>query len=216
VVALGDSITDGDGSRSDANARWPNALARRFAALRGATLSVVDAGLDGNRVLNDAACCGASAIARFGRDVLDQPGATEVIVLEGINDIGYSTSVDPLTAPHAKVSAGQIIAGYRNLIARAHAAGLRIFGATLTPFEGARHWTPTGEAKRDTINSWIRTGGAFDGVIDFAAVLADAANVRRLNPAYDSGDHLHPNDAGYQAMADAINLPTLLDAAQHP
>jgi lysophospholipase L1-like esterase len=203
VVALGDSITDGDGSRTDANARWPNDLARRLDALPGGTLSVIDAGIGGNRVLNDTACCGVSALARFGRDVVHQAGVTEVIVLEGINDIDHG----------ANVSALRIIAGYRELIARAHAAGLKIFGATLTPFKGAYYWTPARERMRETINAWIRDSGAFDGVIDFAGALADSRDPEMLRPAYDSGDHLHPNDAGYQAMADAVGLATLLHAA---
>lgn len=140
----------------------------------------------------------------------DQPGARDVILLEGINDIGFSQSDGPLTAPHTDVSALQIVRGYERIITLAHTAGLEIFGATLTPFEGARYWTPTGEAKRESVNNWIRTGGAFDGVIDFAGAVADPGDPDRLNPAYDSGDHLHPNAAGYRAMAAAINLGALL------
>lgn len=129
--------------------------------------------------------------------------------LEGINDIGMSHSTAARGAPHISVSTAQIIAGYRHIIAGAHAAGLRIFGGTLTPFEGARYWTPAGEVEREAVNRWIRTSGAFDGVIDFAAALANPVNPLRLNPRYDSGDHLHPNDAGYRAMADAVSLSTL-------
>jgi lysophospholipase L1-like esterase len=207
VVALGDSITDGAGSEAGANARWPNDLARRLDALGGPTLSVADEGISGNRVLAGARCCGASAEARFGPDVLDQPGVRDIIVLEGINDIGLS-AVPP--EPGLEISAAQIIAGYRQLIARAHARGLRIFGATLLPFQGAVYYSAAGEAKREAVNAWIRDSGAFDGVIDFDAVMRDPADPLRLNPAYDSGDHLHPNDAGYQAMANAINLNMLL------
>jgi lysophospholipase L1-like esterase len=214
VVALGDSITDGNGSLTNANARWPNDLARRLDALPGATLSVVDAGIDGNRVLNAAPCCGPSALTRFGRDVLRQSGVVEVILLEGINDITYPSSNSPLTVPHTDVSAQQIIAGYEQLIARAHAAGVKIFGGTLTPFQGSQHWTAAGEAKRDQINAWIRTSGAFDGVIDFARVLAAPGDPKRLNPRYDDGDHLHSDQAGYQAMANAINLAMLLREAR--
>lgn len=210
VVALGDSITDGVGTAANADARWPNDLARRLAARTGGTLGVLDEGIGGNRVLNGAACCGVSALSRFHRDVLGQPGVRDVILLEGINDIGYSQSHAALTAPHTDVSAAQIISGYERIIALAHAAGVRIFGATLTPFQGARYWTPAGEAKRDAVNDWIRTSGAFDGVIDFAAAVADPQDPERLNPAFDSGDHLHPNAAGYQAMAAAINLSMLL------
>ncbi len=208
VVTLGDSITDGVGSTTGANARWPNDLARRLDALNGSTLSVADEGIGGNRVLIGARCCGASAEARFERDVLDQPGVRDVIVLEGINDIGFSASL------RHGVSATQIIAGYQQLIAEAHARGLKIFGATLLPFQGAGYYTAAGEATREAVNTWIRTSGAFDGVIDFDAVMRDAAHPLRLNPGYDSGDHLHPNDAGYQAMANAINLEMLLPGAR--
>ena len=204
VVALGDSITDGVGSTADANARWPNDLARRLDALGGPALSVADEGIGGNRVLIGARCCGASAEARFGRDALDQPGVRDVIVLEGINDIGFSAALGP------GVGAAQIIAGYQQLIAEAHARGLKIFGATLLPFQGAGYYTAAGEVTREAVNTWIRTGGAFDGVIDFDAVMRDPAHPLMLNPAYDCGDHLHPNDVGYQAMADAISLETLL------
>jgi lysophospholipase L1-like esterase len=212
VVALGDSITDGVGSPLDKNERWPNDLATRLNNLSGATLAVVDEGIGGNRVLNNALCCGVNAIARFERDVRDQTGARDVILLEGINDIGYSQNHGPLTAPHTRVSALQIVEGYERIIALAHTAGLKIFGATLTPFEGARYWTPGGEAKREAVNNWIRTSGAFDGVIDFAAAVADPGDPERLNPADDSGDHLHPNARGYKAMAAAINLAKLLAA----
>ncbi len=211
VVAFGDSITDGVGSPIGANARWPNFLARRLNARSGSTLAVVDEGIGGNRVLNPAPCCGVSATARFQRDVGEQPGGREVVLLEGINDIGYSQARGPLTAPHTDVSALQIVEGYERLVTLAHTDGLRIFAATLTPFQGSRHWTPAGEAKREAINHWIRTSGEFDGVIDFASVVADPADPERLNPAYDSGDHLHPNAAGYRAMASAVSLPALLN-----
>lgn len=207
VVAFGDSITDGVGSTAGADGRWPNDLARRLDALDGSALSVVDEGIGGNRVLTGARCCGASAEARFGRDVLGQPGVRDVIVLEGINDIGFGTG--PLS-PGPDVSAAQIIAGYQQLIALAHARGLRIFGATLLPYQGAGYYSAAGEAEREAVNAWIRTSGAFDGVVDFDAVMRDPADPLRLNPAYDCGDHLHPNDAGYQAMADAISPAMLL------
>jgi lysophospholipase L1-like esterase len=171
---------------------------------------VVDEGIGGNRVLSDSACCGVDALARFQRDVLDQPGVRDVILLEGINDIGYSRSQNPLTRPHTNVSALQIIEGYKRLISLAHADGVKIFGATMTPFQGARHWSPAGEAEREAVNRWILTSGAFDGVIDFAAAVADPADPERLNPADESGDHLHPNVAGYRAMANAIDPDMLL------
>jgi lysophospholipase L1-like esterase len=207
VVAIGDSITDGVGSSTGADTRWPNDLARRLDALGGLTLAVADAGIGGNQMLTGTRRYGDSAETRFGRDVLDQPGVRDVIVLEGINDIGFTTAPRHRAIP---VSAAQIIAGYQQLIARAHARGLRIFGATLLPFQGAGYYSAAGNAIREAVNTWIRTSGAFDGVIDFDAVMRDPADPLRLNPAYDSGDHLHPNDAGYQAMANAIDLNMLL------
>ena len=225
LVAFGDSITDGVQSTIGGNDRWPNDLARRLDTVLGPTLSVADEGIGGNRVLAASRCCGASAEARFARDALDQPGVRDVIVLEGINDIGFTTGplhsdaeltparITPGLTP-ARIIAGltpaRIIAGYRDLIAQAHARGVRIFGATLLPYRGAGYYSLAGETIREAVNAWIRTSGAFDGVIDFDAVMRDPADPLRLNPAYDSGDHLHPNDAGYQAMADAINLDMLL------
>jgi len=211
VVAFGDSITDGFQSTVGANARWPNDLARRLDALHGRTLSVADEGISGNRVLNDALCCGVNAEARFERDALDQPGVREIILLEGINDFGFSAvPPNPVIDPVTDVSAAQVIAGYQQLIAQAHARGLKIFGATLLPFKGAGYYTAEGEAKREAVNAWIRTSGAFDGVIDFDKLMRDSSDPLVLNPAYDSGDHLHPNDAGYQVMANAISLDMLL------
>jgi lysophospholipase L1-like esterase len=207
VVVFGDSITDGFQSTVGDDDRWPDDLARRLDALDGPTLSVADEGISGNRVLRGSRFFGVSAETRFRRDALDQPGVRDIIVLEGINDIGFSPH-----PPHsgAAVGAAQIIAGYRQLIAQAHARGVRIFGATLLPFQGSGYYTAAGEAVREAVNRWIRTSGAFDGVIDFDAVMRDPADPRRLNPAYDSGDHLHPDDVGYQAMADAISLQMLL------
>jgi lysophospholipase L1-like esterase len=138
-------------------------------------------------------------VARFERDVIDRAGVKDVILLEGINDIG-----DNDTQPDA------LIAGYEQIIAQAHTAGLRIFGGTLLPFKGAGYWSPEREQTRETVNNWILTSGAFDGVIDFAKATADPNDSQMLNPNYDSGDHLHPNDAGYQAMANAIDLGMLL------
>jgi lysophospholipase L1-like esterase len=205
IVALGDSITDGYASTLDANRRWPNYLAARLQEKRRTSdIAVVDQGISGNRVLHDLV--GPNALARFDRDVLAQSGARWVIVLEGINDIGIPGAFG---LAGEVVSADDIIAGHRQLIARAHAKGLLIYGATLTPFEGTifpGYFTPAGEAKRQAVNQWIRTSGAYDAVIDFDVATRDPASPARLLPAYDSGDHLHPNDAGYEAMARAVDL----------
>jgi len=205
IVALGDSITDGYASTVDANRRWPNYLAARLQEKhRTSDIAVVDQGISGNRVLHDF--IGPNALARFDRDVLAQSGARWVIVLEGINDIGIPGAFG--LASEA-VSAEEIIAGHRQLIARAHAQGLLVYGATLTAFEGTifpGYFSAAGEAKRQAVNHWIRTGGAYDAVIDFDRATRDPAHPSRLLPAYDSGDHLHPNDMGYEAMARAIDL----------
>ena len=197
VVAFGDSITDGARSTPSTNNRWPDELARRFAERKGSPMAVLNAGISGNQVLADGA--GISALARFDKDVLMQTGATHVIVLEGINDIGVARS-------NAKPSVEDLIAGHEQLIERAHARGLKIYGATLTPFEGAGYFTPEGEKKRAALNEWIRTSGAYDGVIDFDKLTRDPAAPTKFAPAFDSGDHLHPGDAGYKAMGDAIDL----------
>ena len=191
IVAFGDSITDGYRSAVGADDRWPNDLAR----LPGEAHPVVDEGISGNRILAGSVLFGEDALARFLRDAAGVSGARYVILLEGINDIGFTGT------PVAR-----IIAGYENLIAAAHAAGLKIFGATLTPFQGSGYYSAAREAEREAVNHWIRTSGAFDGVIEFDRAVRDPADPLRLRPAYDSGDHLHPNDAGYQAMADAVNL----------
>jgi lysophospholipase L1-like esterase len=202
AVTFGDSITDGTASTPNTNHRWPDDLARRIMAQHGNhDLGVLDVGIAGNRILHDIA--GPNALARFDRDVLARTGVTHVTVLEGINDIGFSGFF-----PTEAVTADQIIEGHRQLIRRAHARGLKIYGCTLTPFEGAfpGYYTPEGEVKRETVNTWIRTSGEYDAVIDFDATIRDPAHPTRMLPLYDSGDHLHPNDAGYQAMADSIDL----------
>jgi lysophospholipase L1-like esterase len=202
VVALGDSITDGINSTVNANTRWPNDLARRLDALRGDTMSVADEGISANQVLGGGGQAGVAAVLRFNRDVVQRAGAKDVILLEGVNDIGT-----------ADASASAIIAGDEQLIADARAAGLKIFGATLTPFKGASYWSPAKEQAREALNQWIRTSGAFDGVIDFAKATEDPSDPEMYYPPYDSGDHLHPDDAGYQAMASAVNLAMLLHPA---
>jgi lysophospholipase L1-like esterase len=209
LVAFGDSITDGARSTVDANHRWPDVLAERLRARRGAKpIGVLDAGIGGNRVLFDPMNVrfGVNALARFDRDVLAQPGVKYVIVLEGINDLGHPGSSAPLSET---VSAEDIIAGLKQMIERAHEHGLKIFGATLTPFEGTTiqgYFSAEKEAKRKAVNEWIRTGNAFDGVIDFDKAARDPQHPDRMLPANDGGDHLHPGDAGYKAMAEAIDL----------
>lgn len=221
IVAFGDSITDGYGSTPNANQRWPSLLAQRFSEQAAAqqaaavakstsskaasapaqTFAVVDEGIGGNRILLDG--YGPSAIARFDRDVLSLPGVSSVILLEGINDIGVATG--PVN-PHDPVTAAQLIDGLTQLAARAHAHQLKVFGATLTPYLGAGYASAAGEAIRQQLNTFIRTSSVFDGVIDFDKVTASSTDPGTLMPAYDHGDHLHPSDAGYKAMADAINL----------
>ena len=156
-------------------------------------------GIGGNRVLRDGS--GASALARWDRDVLSQPGVKWVTVMEGINDIGREATV-----PAEAVTADELIGAYKQLIEQAHAHGVQVIGCTLTPYEGAGYYRENGEAVRSAVNTWIRTGGAFDAVVDFEAATRDAANPKKLRAEFDPGDHLHPNDAGYQAMADAFDL----------
>jgi lysophospholipase L1-like esterase len=208
VVTLGDSITDGYHSQVDANHRWPDRLAERLAARpNAAPVGVINAGLSGNRILHDhpEELFGPNALARLDRDVLSTPGLRWVVLMEGINDIGHSTSA---MLPEQDVTADQIIAGMKQIIARVHAHGAKIYGATLTPYEGTifhGYYQPEGEVKREAVNAWIRTGD-FDAVIDFDAVVRDPGHPTRIRAEYDVGDHLHPNDAGYRAMGEAVDL----------
>ncbi len=202
VVAFGDSITDGFRSTPDTNRRWPDVLAGRLQAEKHLrAVGVLNEGISGNRVLHDGA--GPNALARFDRDVLSQSGVRYLVVLEGINDIGRT--VQPHD-PGDAITAEQIIVGYGQMIARAHAHGIKVYGATLTPFLGAGYASPAGEAMRQTVNAWIRTPGHFDAVIDFDQATRDPAKPGSMLPAYDCGDHLHPSDAGYKAMGDSIDL----------
>jgi lysophospholipase L1-like esterase len=220
VVAFGDSITDGYLSLTGANARWPNYLARRLNAAAGDRApGVVDEGISGNRVLSDSTCYGVRALSRFERDALSQPGVKTVIFLEGINDIGFAGMPDSgCSQPNnPDVTAGQIEAGYKTLIAQAHAKGVKIYAGTLMPFLGSNSvyggdfGTAHGEQLREQVNRWIETSQAFDGVIDFAKIMADPYDSQYINPVYgansasaSTGDALHPNDVGYEAMAAAI------------
>jgi lysophospholipase L1-like esterase len=210
VVAFGDSITDGARSTTDANRRWPDTLAARLNAQHGAKkVGVLDAGIGGNRILHDATAnvrFGVSALARFDRDVLAQAGVKYVIILEGINDLGHAGTSAPASET---VSAEDLIAGMKQMIERAHEHGIKVFGATLTPFEGtsfAGYFTAEKEVKRKALNEFIRNGHAFDGVIDFEKAVRDPKNPDRMLAEYDGGDHLHPGDAGYKAMGEAIDL----------
>ncbi|MBV9806431.1 MAG: SGNH/GDSL hydrolase family protein [Solirubrobacterales bacterium] len=205
VVTLGDSITDGYQSTLDANHRWPDVLAGRLAQTNWPIRGVINEGIDGNEILHDYNCCGGNPNAqlRFDSDVLAQDGVRDVILLEGINDIGHHGP---------EITAARIIQGMKHLIERAHHAGLRIIGGTLTPFENAAfagYYDPAKELTREAVNQWIRTSHAFDGVVDFDRVVRDPADPHRILPAYDSGDHLHPNDAGYRAMGNAVPLSLL-------
>ena len=222
VVTFGDSITDGTGSTPDTNSRWPDFLARRLGERYGsAAPGVINVGIAGNRVLSHNAgssllkraglagaseqmddpnaLFGPSGLSRFDQDVLLQPGVTHVIVLETINDIGMS--FDPVSP-----TVEELIGGHCTLIQRAHARGLRIYGGTLTPFKGAFYWTESGEARRQKLNEWIRTSGEYDGVVDFDAAVRDPKDPAKFRENFQPGDWLHANDAGYKAMADAVDL----------
>lgn len=205
VVAVGDSITEGNGSTPDNNRRWPDVLAQRLA---GDGVAVLNAGISGNRLLRDG--MGVSALARLDRDVLSQPHVRTVIAAIGINDIAWPGST--FAPDDAVPRAAELTEGYRRLIAAAHARGVRVIGATITPFAGALRDTPIRgydgpgkEAVRLAVNDWIRHGGEFDAVADFDAAVRDPARPQALLPAFDSGDHLHPGDAGYRAMAAQID-----------
>jgi lysophospholipase L1-like esterase len=209
IVALGDSLTDGNISTHDAYCRWPDQLARRLVARQlvasksGRRLAVMNQGLGGNRILHDIR--GDSGVRRFDRDVLAQPGVTHAIVILGVNDIRNRRGL-----AEEAVTAEEMIGGLGQMALRAKARGIRIYGGTLTPFENETFlrgaWTPAGEAKRQAVNKWIREAGAFDAVIDFDAALRDPDHPARMLPVWDCGDHLHPGDTGYNRMGDIIDL----------
>lgn len=202
IVCFGDSITDGAHSTRDKNARWPDVLAARLQANpKMVNVGVINQGIGGNRVLNDTT--GPAATDRFQRDVLEQPGVKYVIILEAINDIGHAYAK---TKPYDVVSADELIMGYKYLTARAHAHGIKVYFATLTPYGGAGYSSPQGEVVRTTLNNWMRTSKDIDGFIDFEKTTRDPANPTVFLPAADSGDHLHPSDAGYKMMGDSIDL----------
>jgi lysophospholipase L1-like esterase len=223
TLALGDSIADGVGATQGDYNDWPDLLANRLAAQKGLPeMAVVNTGIGDNRVLYDGA--GVSALARFDRDVLAQPGVANIILLEGINDIGWPRMKHPTTrpgrpaqsaasmkSPFAKelVSAQDIIAGYRQIIDRAHQHGIKVFIATILLHEGADYYTEDGESIRAAVNQWIPTSGTADGYFDFDKAVRDPSHPTRFRDGYHSGDNLHPSAIGYQAMADAVDLAAL-------
>ncbi|SIO64990.1 SGNH/GDSL hydrolase family protein [Paraburkholderia phenazinium] len=214
VAAIGDSITDGMRSSLNENHRWPDAFARRLAREGIRSTAVVNLGISGNRLLSDSPCYGDALVKRFGRDVLERPGVKTAILLIGINDINFS-SMPPRAGldcdyPHTSVTAADLIAGYQRVIAEAHRHGVRVFGATLTPAALPQQR----EGIRLAVNQWIRTTRTLDGVVDFDAALRDPAQPGRLRRGYDSGDNIHPSDAGYAAMADAVPLDAVVNSTR--
>jgi lysophospholipase L1-like esterase len=200
IVTFGDSITDGARSSNESNHSWPALLAARLASNKAtASIGIANMGIGGNRVLRDLS--GVSALGRFDRDVLSQSGVKWVMLLESINDIGHGVS-----APPEPVTADEIIGAYKQMIERAHTHGVQVVGCTLTPYEGAGYYREDFEKVREDVNAWIRTPGNFDAMVDFEAAVRDPAAPKRFLAEFDPGDHLHPNDKGYEAMANAVNL----------
>lgn len=210
IAVLGDSITDGHGARLDRDERWTDVLAQRLRADRAFDgVAVLNLGIAGNRLARDGAAL--SGLARLDRDILAQSGVTTLIVLMGVNDLGLISREGPVTPEARSAAVEGLIDGYKQLIHRARARGLRVIGATLAPFGGTAVYRSDDAADEDRrrVNRWIRTSGAFDAIIDFDAVLRDPVAPARLAPAYDSGDHLHPSPAGYRAMGEAVPLSIL-------
>jgi len=202
LVAFGDSITEGACATPGWNLSWPQQFALRLAKSHaGKSWTVINAGISGNRLLYDGV--GQKALERFDRDVIGIAGLKAIVLLEGINDIGAGSTIDTDTGPR---SADDIIGAYKQLIARAHARGIKIYGGTLLPYAGAAYFSAQGEATRQSVNSWIKNSGTFDGVIDFDAAMRDPSQPAQLTGAYQCGDNLHPNDAGYTAMSNAVDI----------
>ena len=207
IVTLGDSITDGHAAGTNRNERWPDTLARRLQASPAtASFGISNQGIGGNHLLTDG--LGPNALARFDRDVLAPPGVRWVILLEGVNDLGGLARTGELPPADHAAFVQRVLAAYQQIVARAHAHGLKVYGGTITPYTGSDYYHPgpLSEADRQQINAWIRIPGHFDAVIDFDAVIRDPAHPDHLLPAFDSGDHLHPSPAGYRAMGEAIPL----------
>lgn len=211
LVTFGDSITDGTRSTPNTDSSWPSLLEGRLLANRAtAQVAVLNEGISGNRILRDG--IGPAGLARFDRDVLTQPGVKWVTILEGINDIGAGIGEAFIYGPRPNAPASEnptpddLIGAYRQMIEQAHTHGIKAIGCTLLPFQGSAYYSEGGNEVRLAVNQWIRTSGAFDGVIDFDALMRSPKNPNDIRPEFDSGDHLHPNDAGYKAMADAVDL----------
>ena len=202
-MTLGDSITDGHGVALDTNARWPDELARR---LSKAKIGVVNQGIGGNRVLEDG--LGPNALARFGRDVLGTPGARYLIVLEGVNDLGGLDRVEVHSPEAHEAIVKALETAFVQMVERAHSHGIVVFGGTVTPYRGSDYYHPSQQSEADRIafNEWIRTSGVFDAVIDFDKSMRDPAHPDRMDREVDSGDHLHPNPAGYKRMGEIVPL----------
>jgi len=214
VVTLGDSITDGRGSTTDGNDRWPDLLSGRMLA-RGHAVGILNQGIGGNRILDDG--LGPNVLARLDRDVLAQPGVKYLIVLEGVNDLGTSTRINQISlAEHTRL-VERLKGAFRQIVLRAHAAGISVIGGTITPYGGSAYYHPDriNEEDRQSLNRWILKSGTFDGAVDFATALADQNDRQRLNPIYDSGDHLHPSPLGYKVMADTATKSLLAGPLKH-